>query len=278
MKNKKVISLTVVLIGAVIAGVIGMSKLLETYWQTTDSKDNNLTVNENNFSSEKSVFDYPYFDVKEHNKLTDNAVRERYISDINLYEITLTQDDENKIIIANVDKAPTSDMVSYQQVANVCGEAVKYLYGMTEHQNFPSAITYYYNISSKGKENVYSYRLRIDEHYIEFLVDSYTGEICSVSTSGGLVIELNENAEEDRITDFLTDDIKSSLIALANENLDVLGNSRKIERYEFIDMHRMLGCNRFTVRISHTDATESWMNFATVDFDYYELTGYRITK
>ena len=170
----------------------------------------------------KSLFDYPYFDVKEHNKLTDNAVRERYISDINLYEITLTQDDENKIIIANVDKAPTSDMVIYQQEANNCGEAVKYLYGMTEHQNFPSAITYYYNISSKGKENVYSYRLRIDEHYIEFLVDSYTGEICSVSTSGGLVIELDENAEEDRITEFLTDYVKSSLIAQANENLDVL--------------------------------------------------------
>ena len=64
MKNKKVISLTVLLIGAVIIGVIGMSKLVESSWQTPDGKDNQLTVNENNLLVEESVFDYPYFNIK----------------------------------------------------------------------------------------------------------------------------------------------------------------------------------------------------------------------
>ena len=58
MKNKKVISLTVLLIVAVIMGVIGMSKLVESSWQGMYGKDNQLTVNENNLQVEESVFDY----------------------------------------------------------------------------------------------------------------------------------------------------------------------------------------------------------------------------
>ena len=277
MKNKKIIILTVFIISATVFGVLGMSNIFENIWQTTGEKDNSYTVNRENLQGEATVFNYPYFDVKEHNRITDNFVRERYASDIDLYELTLSQDISNRSTLANVDKSPTDDMVSYQYVANLCGEAVKYLYGITEHQNFPSVITYFYNISGKGEEQVYSHRIRTNDDYIEMLVDSYTGEIYSVSTSGGLVIELSENLEEDRKTDVLTDSVKAALIAQTNENLDILGNSKKIERYEFLDMHRMLGCNKFIVRVFHTDGTESSMSFDTVDFDYYELTHYGTT-
>ena len=270
MKNKKIIFLTLLVIAVVIIGVIGMSKRVESSWQTPDGVDNQLAVNENNLQVEESVFDYPYFNIKDHKQLTDNSVKERYSTAINTYELASKHELNNKISIANFDKEPTKDMVSFQYVSNVCGEVIKYLYGITEHQNFPAAIIYYYY----GDVNEYEYRWYTDTHLLELVVDAYTGDIKHISTSGGLIIELDGYIEENKDTDFLMEDTKSALIAQVKEDLDVIGNHKEIEKIEFLDADTMYDHYKYHVRIIYTDKTDSLMWYGTVNLNHFELTYY----
>ena len=86
MKNKKIIILTVFIIVVTVFGVIGMSNMFENIWQTIGEKDNSYTVNQENLQGESTVFNYPYFNIKDHNQLTDNSIKERYSTAINTYE------------------------------------------------------------------------------------------------------------------------------------------------------------------------------------------------
>ena len=44
MKNKKLIVITVCLVAAVLAGMLGMSRFFETSWQQPEQTDNNLSA------------------------------------------------------------------------------------------------------------------------------------------------------------------------------------------------------------------------------------------
>ena len=268
MKNKKIIILTVFIIVVTVFGVICMSNMFENIWQTTGEKDNSYTVNQENLQGESTVFNYPYFNIKEHNQLTDNSVKERYSTAINTYELASKHELNNKISIPNFDKEPTNDMVSFQYVSNVCGEVIKYLYGITEHQNFPAAIIYYYY----GDVNEYEYRWITDTDIIELVVDAYTGNIKHINTSGELIINLDGYIEENKDTDFLMEDTKSALIAQVKEDLDVIGNHKEIEKIEFLNIYTMYDHYQYNVHIFYTDKTDSSMWYNTIDFKHFELT------
>ncbi len=159
MKNKNVISLTILLIAAVIIGVIGMSKLVESSWQTTSGKDNQLTVNEENLQAEESTFDYPYINYSQLNA-----------EDKELYK-TFEQISDSIL--------PENKEFTYQQAANKLGEAIKYLTGYTEHQKTPMVIELadvnMFTLSRGLDIDCYTCKLFTDDLFIGAVIDT-TGQ------------------------------------------------------------------------------------------------------
>ncbi len=159
MKNKKVISLTVLLIGTVIVGVIGLSKLVESSWQTTAGKENHLTVNKDNLQTEESTFDYPYVNYSQLNAEDKELYKTfEHISDSIL---------------------PENKEFTYQQVANKLGEAIKYLTGYTEHQKSPMVIELadvnMFTLSRGLDIDCYTCNLFTDDLFIGAVIDT-TGQ------------------------------------------------------------------------------------------------------
>lgn len=118
MKNKKLITITVCLVSAVLIGMFGLSKFFENSWQQEKTVDNDL--NAEIIDNGEMKIDYPY------------TVSER----------SLNSDDYPNII-------------SYQEAANIAGEAILYLSGVTEHQKVAGEINldvFGYGIANEGTD------------------------------------------------------------------------------------------------------------------------------
>lgn len=279
MKNKKIIILTVFIISATVFGVLGMSNIFENIWQTTGEKDNSYTVNRENLQGDATVFNYPYFDVREYKSLTDINALERYSPEIKSYEQYLLSDDKDKLLIS-YDKEASSDMITYQEVANICGEAIKYMYGITEHQNIPVMIKYiYHNDANVLNQKYYQYVLFTESRsYIDMTIDPYSGEIKNITTSQMLVTDFNENIKANIQSDYLIVDIESLIINQTKENLDILGNNVAVDKYEISEKQPMDGFKDYRVEVWHTDGTRTSMRYITIDFEYFELWSYTTYK
>ena len=270
MKNKKIIPITICLVTAVLVGILGLSKFFETSWQQENTVDNSL--NAEIIDNTETVFDYPYFNIKEHENLTDKQLLEIYSSEINTYKLEI-QEGMQSMTMRSYDTEPSSEMVNYQDVANICGEKLKYLYGITNHSNIPACISFYQLLNIDFR---YLYCIIIDDNYIFMTVNPYNGEIISISTSGVLVIEPDENIKPDRKTNYLTDDVKFALMKQIENDLEIIGIENEIEKIDFYDVSSDNGNYKFMVNIFGTDYDEVSMSYGTVDFNYYELWNYSI--
>ncbi len=278
MKNKKIISLTIFAVVLVLAGILGLSKVFENGWQNENTVDNSLSAEI--VDSTETFFDYPYFNIEEHSQISDSEILARYEKEISYYEENIRNADKN-VVILRFDTEPTSDMITYQDVANICGEAIKYMYGITKHSNYPAVISYYYDARIKSY-TYYSYTLIMEDDYIGMKVNPLNGEIISLGTSHCLAIEPDENIKLDtnikdkQGTIYLTEDMRQSLEKQVIENMEILGLKKYNEKIEFTDIYSDDGYYRVYVNIKHTDNSETWMGYNTVDFNYYELWDYGI--
>ena len=270
MRNKKIIPLTIAMVAVVLIGMLGLSKFFETTWQNENTVDNSL--NAEIIDSTETVFDYPYFNIKEYENITDKQLLEIYSSEINTYKLEI-QEGMQSMTMRSYDTEPSSEMVKYQEVANICGEKLKYLYGITNHSNIPACISFYQLINIDFR---YLYCIVIDDNYIFMTVNPYNGEIISISTSGFLVIEPDENIKLDRKTNYLTDDVKLALMKQIENDLEIIGIENEIEKIDFYDISADNGSYKFMVTVFCTDYNEVSMSYDTVDFNYYELWNYSI--
>ena len=274
MKNKKIIPLTIAMVAVVLIGMLGLSKFFETTWQNENTVENSL--NAEIIDSTETAFDYPYFNIKEHENLTDKQLLEIYSSEINTYKLEI-QDGMQSMTMRSYDTEPSSEMVNYQDVANICGEKLKYLYGITNHSNIPACISFFQLINIDFTIDFrYLYCIVIDDNYIFMTVNPYNGEIISISTSGFLVIEPDENIKPDRKTNYLTDAVKLALMKQIENDLEIIGIENEIEKIDFYDISADNGSYKFMVTVFGTDYDEVSMSYDTVDFNYYELWNYSI--
>ena len=122
----------------------------------------------------------------------------------------------------------------------------------------------------------------MEDDYIGMKVNPLNGEIISLGTSHCLVIEPDENIKLDtnikdkQGTIYLTEDMKQSLEKQTIENMEILGLKKENEKIEFTDMYSEDGYYRVYVNVHHTDNSQTWMGYNTVDFNYYELWDYGI--
>ena len=119
MKNKKIISLTIFAVVLVAVGILGLSKLFENGWQNVEQIDNKLDVEI--IDSVENVFDYKYvtFENMECLEKVNWFVDDKYKTDCFFREQILPLPD---------------GAISYQDAANIAGNAITYTTGETSHQ------------------------------------------------------------------------------------------------------------------------------------------------
>lgn len=165
MKSNKIISTTIAMVAAILIGLLGLSKIFEISWQRENTVDNSLDA-EIVENSEMKI-DYPYI-------ISENSI--------------------------NVEEYP--NIISYQEAANIAGEAILYLSGVTEHQKVAGEITldiYGHGIANEGtdlsegiiyKESFprYCYNSQIEIDMSDELCPKYIRLYCAINAETGEIV------------------------------------------------------------------------------------------
>lgn len=213
MKNKKIIPLTIAMVAVVLIGMLGLSQFFETTWQNTGESENNLDVDESNLQKQ-TIFDYPY--------IIDNGQ---------------TIDWDNQYMIT-----PSQGTLSWQQAANIAGETIKDMFGITDHQKSTAKMCYYnrpYTENIRFSGTTYYYISEWDKEIDGDIqkvnawayIDAYTGEVL-------LLNYVNETEKTERANvewQVPTDNIKKKLLKDTNDILIYLGKT-EVERFEIYTM------------------------------------------
>lgn len=216
MKNKKIIPLTITIVAVALMGMLTLSKFFETTWQNENTVDNVLNVNTNK-SDELSNFDYPYLDYEGLINSIDKKVIEKYK--------VFIEDPAKKFIYDKGWMYPDIETkISYQDVANICGEYFKYSLGISEQSAFPSYIQLYDELDGW----VYSYWYIGDEFTLIAYIDINTGEFKGIVSTGPILFDYKEGLgyewtverPDNEICDILQQ-YTNEVISLANIKKDI---------------------------------------------------------
>ena len=168
MKDKKIIYTTGFAVILVITVIAALSKFAEFSWQTKGEIENNLSVDESNLQQEATVFNYPF-------KIIENDI-----------------------------PVPES-AISYQEAANIAGEAIKYISGITDHQKTDATVEYtnktiglylwkeslgLYDVNEyrdKINYNSYDYDFEINLGANERGIPFFVGVSCGVDADTGVI-------------------------------------------------------------------------------------------
>lgn len=182
MKKGKIAVITACAVVLILGGVIALSRAFENSWQNENTIDNSLNVEI--VDSSESVFNYPYINAQ----ILENDKSLLW----------------NNILGITSDVVPVPEnAISYQEAANIAGEAIQYITGYMNHQKstaFVDCQLWHRNISDNSpldysvdkvhSENltVYKYVILEDtdnDKYFEIdiyaTVDPFTKEIYSIN-------------------------------------------------------------------------------------------------
>lgn len=213
MKNKKIISITVCLVAAVLVGILGLSKFFETTWQNEDTVDNSLDVKI--IDNSVSVFDYPYLDI-------DTAAADGCIAAISFKESA----DMPAV-------TPAEDMLTYQQAVNKVGEDIKYLTGFTGHTVTPVFAHYFYDDWFWGDHYVVnSYKAPEkagSDKILSFSVitDAHTGEYKYIAISYDFAERFRE---QEKNVSYTVPEQNDELKQYVNDVFSVLNSGYTVDR------------------------------------------------
>ena len=122
MKNKKIIPLTIAMVAVVLIGMLGLSKFFETTWQNENTVDNSLSAEV--VDDIETAFNYPYIN----KEIAENMEEKNWF-----VEAMLRRDSFDSIPVPE-------NAITYQQAANIIGDAITYACGFTGHQKNPAYI------------------------------------------------------------------------------------------------------------------------------------------
>ena len=149
MKNKKIVPMTIAMVAVVLIGMLALSKFFENSWQQENTVDNSLDAeiveNDNN------IFNYKYTNIALFKQ--DRSIVE--------YPVDVIIDNYIENFEAYINKSGINDKaaeISYQEAANIAGEAIKYSIGFTDHQN---TVAFVERVPFKNTK--YRYTENIDE-------------------------------------------------------------------------------------------------------------------
>lgn len=260
MKNKKIIPLTVFAVTLVLVGILGLSKVFETSWQSENTIDNSL--NAEIVDGGKSVFNYRFVTPEEVSAgaQTDWFIDNRYVNNYNF---------------------PIPDgALPYQTIANIAGDAITYSTGFTNHQKrtaylsvAKTAIGHTYGIDEEtasyqgfkytytlnnNAETVYAYKYetynelvdtpagKATDTIITVYLDMFTGEIYYIDIYYNKdFLNSNEKFSYDLFfgCSYVEGQTEKELLSSALEIAKLCGCKEQFTRYcvlEFADVYQVI--------------------------------------
>ena len=249
MKNSKIISLTVAIVAVVLIGILGLSKVFETAWQKENTIDNSLSAEiaeQNPYSNlEQTDLDYPFLTFEEFMKKSDEQVYIRYRDHLDpLWKSQLdwaVRKRENQKYYY-----PETDMFTFQEIANKCGEIAKFIVGYTEQTKMPAVISYYPADCTDGLERVgegydftgqsyfyYKFLNEDKDKALDFVVNAVTGEIITMCIDGEILINYIGELEYYYHQSEPSAEICNLLDERANHIFEVLGVQDNVENRNY---------------------------------------------
>lgn len=269
MKTKKVIALTIAIVVVVLVGVLGLSRIFEVSWQNTGESENNLNVDESNLNRETIVIDYPYYMLNDYTVFQDKAFEDVYADVCGMYKRT---SDEYDYLFK--DFTVPQGHYNHQDIANMCGEAIKYLYGRSDLQNNKAVVLF--SPWGETDDKVWMARYWYNDEFDIFLSPE-SGRIKHFECkTKGTSIKPNNPGVIDYETDYFTDDVKLDIEQMIYETISIIAPDLEIVDIEYCsDISLMLnGLHYLHTKITDKNGETAELSFYTNDFDVYELCHY----
>ncbi len=264
MKNKRILIFTVAIICGFVLLIMLGSKAVNSTITTGNETENQLSAEiPQDSGNENIVFDYPYIKLDEIDNYKD--------SDFHLcYKLS------EQFFNGNFGKynykimEPADGLLSYQQVANITGEKLKYIYGITYHQAMPALITCTQEVSG---EMVYKYEIYNQDTEsvapIVLWIDAVTGKVTGIYNARTNNVQFNDKITDEHARE-VTDDMKDKLSECLASDLELLGYKEQY-KIEKIYMDAGNGYILYTVFLVFPDDLVE-IQYITSDNDYFELT------
>ena len=296
MKNKKIIFLTIFAVALVLVGILGLSKLFENGWQNENTVDNSLNVEivdtDIYTNLGESEFDYPFLTEEECVNKKDEDAYLRYRDAIDPLWPSQTdwaiEKRENRKYYY-----PEEGMLSFQEVANKCGEIAKYIVGYTEHTKLPAVIMYHPVDSNEGITRVstgyditgepYYYYYFLNENKdkaLQFILNAITGEIIMINVDGEIFVEYINDLEYYYYLSEPASEICNTLEEQTEYVMNVLGiNKKTVKRnYYFNGVRRHAlfegGCYLYYTESVMEDGEVLTLGFITDDKETFQFREY----
>ena len=287
MKNRKIISLTVLIVAIALMGILGLSKAFETAWQKENTIDNSLSaemVERNPYSNlERTDLDYPFLTFEEFMGKSDEQVYIRYRDSLDpLWKSQLdwaVKKRENQKYYY-----PEPAMFTFQKIANKCGEIAKFTVGYTEHTKLPAVIAYYPADCLDGLERVgegydftgqpyfyYEFLNESKDKALQFVVNAVTGEIITMCIDGEILIDYIDDLDYYYHQSEPSAEICKLLEEQTNHILDVLNIEDNIinRNYYFRGAFKHVlyngGCYRYFVETAFSNGDIKTIEFLSDD-------------
>ncbi len=187
MKNKKIVSVTILAVVTVIIGIYSMSKVVENSWLSTESKENNLEVASSGYNI-SDIGEFSYMTAEEYlQTLTEEDA-------IRAYKADLVQLDDN--------------MITYDEAAVIGGSSLEKIYPKINFRDMEfhiapkrwklpytneEKIFFHGAVSKENPDNHPTEPSRTLEYFVYF-IDAYTGELISLDaffTETGIISDMN---------------------------------------------------------------------------------------
>ena len=268
MKNRKVALLTVLSVVIIAAGILGLSKLFENGWQNEEQISNTLNVDESNLYQEPINIDYPYYMLNDRDIYENSEFKQQYPQIIEMYERTK---EKPNYMFDNSIASKTN--FTHQDIANKCGEIIKYLYGRADLQNNKAAVLFGY--FTEENENLLVRYWYKDEFEIFYNPISGAIEDLECLAKGTTIKEDNTDTAE-WTQDYYTDDVKLDIEQMIYETVSIIKPEAEITNIKYSTDTNWLfqGVYHLRARIDYKDGKEAELCFRTRDFGIYELEYY----
>ncbi|MBR6609189.1 MAG: hypothetical protein IKK99_03120 [Oscillospiraceae bacterium] len=269
MKSRKVIYLTVTIVAIALVSILGLSKIFEISWQAPGEVDNNLNVDNDTLNQETMIINYPYYMLNDHAIFDNKDFQEEYPV---VYARYIQSGGKTNYIYNNIVVPDTN--LTHQDIANICGETIKYLYGRSDLQNNKATVLYREGGPHYNNELMAIYRYKEE---FEMYLNTLTCEIefLECKTKGANITPNNPNTSEFHV-DYFTDDVKVDIEQMIYETMSVINPDFEIVNIEYFPNSSMMlnGLYSLSVAVEDESNNRAGFGFHTNDFDVYELSYY----
>ncbi len=239
------------------------SQFITNRISTGNETENNLSAEINEADNNGEIaFDYPYGTVY---TMVDSTEMDAYKDH---YDISTERIQE----IVKTDVNPPKDLIQYQEAVNICGEAIKYIYGYTAQSNNKSLILY------QPADNNYEFGMNFVYYFdgtadFSVQIDPQTGKILYFRSNEHINIKTNPDEKKEMINEIPSDQATAKIMETILKDLEILGYKESMDTIAFHNIAITARSNYdwYNVTVVLSNGMRGQLGYSTTDEDYFEL-------